>query len=64
VRGKPAACVLSSPGQAGFALGHLVGGWFGLSFLRFGSLNGGAATVGCFIFLAAGDWLGRIERTA
>jgi hypothetical protein len=49
---------------AGFALGHLVGGWFGWSFLRFGSLNGGVATVGCFIFLAAGDWLGRIERTA
>jgi len=49
---------------AGFAAGHLVGGWLNWSFLQLGSLNLGAATIGSLIFLGVGDWLGRIERRA
>ena len=49
---------------AGFLVGHLVGEWWDLAFLQVGPLYVGAASVGCLIFLGAGDWLSRIERSA
>jgi hypothetical protein len=44
-------------GWLGFALGHLLGEWLGLTWLRVGALNALAATVGSAIALAAARWL-------
>lgn len=45
----------------GFAAGQALSMWRGWYLLRFGALEVGAGMIGSFIFLAAGDWLSRIE---
>jgi hypothetical protein len=45
----------------GFMAGHFIGVWRGWLLLMLGSINLGMGTVGSLIFLAGGDWLGRIE---
>ena len=45
----------------GFAVGYLVGYWFGLLLMPLGSIDLGSASIGSLIFLVGGDWLSRIE---
>jgi hypothetical protein len=47
---------------AGFAAGHLLGGWLPWSLPQIGPLNAVAGTIGSLLFLGLGDWLSRIER--
>jgi hypothetical protein len=46
---------------AGFWLGQILGTKLGWSFAEVGPLNLGMATLGAFIFLAAGYWLSLVE---
>ena len=46
----------------GFAAGQALSMWLGWYLLRFGALEIGVGLLGSFVFLAAGDWLSRIEN--
>lgn len=46
----------------GFAAGQALSMWRGWYLLHFGALDIGVGLIGSFIFLAAGDWLSRIEN--
>ena len=47
----------------GFALGQVVGFWFGLALFIFGTLDIGLGVVGSLLLLGVGDWLSRIKPT-
>ncbi len=48
----------------GFALGHLVGDWFNIEILRLGAIHLLTASVGAWIALLAGHWLGTLDGRA
>jgi uncharacterized membrane protein YeaQ/YmgE (transglycosylase-associated protein family) len=48
-------------GWAGFWAGHLLASYLNWSFDSLGALHFGMATVGAFIFLAAGYWLSLVQ---
>ncbi len=45
----------------GFALGQLISTWRGWNLWVFGSLDLGVGVIGSVLFLALGEWLGRID---
>jgi hypothetical protein len=47
----------------GFLAGHFIGAALDWSFAAVGPLNAGMATIGSFVFLFVGEWLGRVEIT-
>ena len=47
----------------GFALGQVVGFWFGLALFIFGTLDIGLGVIGSLLLLGVGDWLSRIKPT-
>ena len=47
----------------GFALGQMVGIWFGMILFKFGTLDIGSGVIGSLLLLGAGDWLSRIKPT-
>lgn len=47
---------------AGFALGELIGIWFGWAFFVLGSINIGMGLIGSTLFLGVGDWLSRASK--
>ncbi|GAB4568383.1 MAG: hypothetical protein Fur0017_11290 [Anaerolineales bacterium] len=47
----------------GFALGQVVGMWFGVVLYKFGVLDIGMGGVGSVFLLILGDWLSRIKPT-
>jgi uncharacterized membrane protein YeaQ/YmgE (transglycosylase-associated protein family) len=51
-------------GWLGFALGHFVGEWLGLAFLRLGGLNAFTATLGSMVALFAARFLALKENAA
>ena len=46
---------------SGFLAGHLIGMWRGWILIPLGSLNLGLSSLGSFLLLILGDWLGRFE---
>lgn len=47
----------------GFALGQVVGIWFGIALFIFGTLDIGLGVIGSLLLLGVGDWLSRIKPT-
>ena len=47
----------------GFALGQMVGIWFGMILFKFGTLDIGSGVIGSLLLLGVGDWLSRIKPT-
>lgn len=48
--------------EAGFWIGHFLGGTWKITFFSIGPLHLGFALIGCLIFLGIGFWLSLIDQ--